>query len=63
MSRPKLRTIRMQKRKTLREMAHECGVSESYLSRFERGLEGSDTVKPEVSARISKAYGVRRIAR
>jgi len=53
----------MQKRKTLREMAHECGVSESYLSRFERGLEGSDTVKPEVSARISKAYGVRRIAR
>ena len=59
MTRPKLRTIRKQQRKTLREMAEQCQVSESYLSRFERGLDSGETLKPEIVQRISAAYGVR----
>lgn len=59
MSRPKLRTIRKQQRKSLREMAEECQVSESYLSRFERGLDSGETLNPEIVQRISAAYGVR----
>lgn len=59
MSRPKLRTIREQRGMSLAEMAKLCEVSISYLSRFERGLEGSESIQPAIAARISTAYGVR----
>lgn len=59
MSRPKLRTIRTQQGKTLAEMATQCQVSESYLSRFERGLDSGATLDPAIVQRISDAYGVR----
>ena len=59
MGRPKLRTIRKQQDKTLAEMAAQCQVSESYLSRFERGLDSGATLNPEIVQRISAAYGVR----
>lgn len=71
MSKPGLRALRQQmrskenpgKRMTLAEMATLCDVSESFLSRLERGEFGSASVDPELLQRVSKGYGVRRIAR
>lgn len=71
MSKPGLRALRQQmrskenpgKRMTLAEMAALCDVSESFLSRLERGEFGAASVDPELLQRVSKGYGVRRIAR
>lgn len=58
MSRPKYRTLREQKKLTLKEMAERIGCSESFLSRFENGLAGKST-DPELAAKIGAAYGCR----
>jgi len=55
--------INPRKRMTLSEMADLCGVSESFLSRLERSEHGAESVDPEILQRVSKGYGVRRIAR
>ena len=58
MSRPKYRTLREQKKLTLKAMAEKIGCSESFLSRFENGLAGKST-EPELAAKIGTAYGCR----
>ncbi len=71
MSRPGLRALRQQMRSktdpkkpmSLREMADRCDVSESFLSRLERNELGAASVDTELLQRVSKGYGVRRIAR
>lgn len=62
MSRPKLRTIRMQLGLTLQAMADKIdkpGCDVPFLSRFERGLDTSSGIDPELVNAISEAYGVR----
>ncbi len=58
MSRPKLKTLRQNRKLTLKAMAEEIGCSESYLSRLENGLAGA-TIEPALAERIGKAYKCR----
>ena len=51
------------KRMSLREMADLCNVFVSFLSRLERGEFGAASMDTELLQRVSKGYGVRRIAR
>ncbi|UOE20580.1 helix-turn-helix transcriptional regulator [Thermobifida halotolerans] len=52
---PRIRTLRQQRRLTLREMSRQTGLSQSFLSQFERGA-----TQASISSlrRISSALGI-----
>lgn len=57
-AKPKLRTLRLQRKRTLKDMADEIGCSESFLSRLETGRAGL-SIDPDLARRVGDAYKCR----
>lgn len=57
MKRSKFRDLRKKRKLTLLQMGELCGVSEGYLSRFERGLDSARTIRKDIKESIEQNYG------
>jgi len=57
----KIRLLRERKKLTQRQLASEIGKTQSYLSRLENGVKGSERVPLQVLLDIARALKVKRL--